>query len=93
MLALQFEDLVYNYDSATEKLRKFLGLPENPNPKSIFDPALSKANTQVWNRFPQYEKDIKYIEENLPEYLFDFSGFDAPDPNSKMFFGKSPLHK
>lgn len=93
ILVLQFEDLVYNYDITTKKLRDFLNLPENPNPKSIFDPSLSIANTQVWKRFPQYDNDIKYIEDNLSEYLFDFSGFDVPDPNSKMFFGKSPLHK
>lgn len=93
ILLLQFEDLIYKYDKTTKLIRDFLKLPENPKPKTIFDPSLSIANTQVWKRFPQYEKDIKYIEEHLPEYLYDFSGLDTPDPNSKMFFGKSPLHK
>lgn len=65
ILILQFEDFVYNYDESTKALRDFLKLPENPRPRTIFDPALSKANTQVFKRFPQYAEDIKYIEEQL----------------------------
>ena len=93
VLSLKFEDLVYNYDNATKVLRDFLHLPENPNPKSIFDPSLSINNTQVFKRFPKFDKDIKYIEENLGEYLFDFSKYSTPDLSGEMFFGKSPLHK
>lgn len=93
ILRLNFEDLVYHYDESTSKLREFLKLPENPNPKSIFDPAISMPNTQVWKRFPQYSKDIEYIEKELSEYLFDFSGCPEPSKNGKMFFGKSPKNK
>lgn len=93
VLSLKFEDLVYDYDNATRGLREFLHLPDNPNPKSIFDPALSINNTQVFKRFPQFEEDIKYIEDNLGEYLFDFSKYPTPDLSGEMFFGKSPLHK
>ena len=93
VLSLKFEDFVYHYDAATAKLRDFFHLPDNPNPKSIFDPAISMPNTQVWKRFPQYAKDIEYIEKELPEYLFDYTGCPEPDPNGKMFYGKSPLNK
>nr|AHF24542.1 hypothetical protein [uncultured bacterium Contig248] len=92
VMHLQFEEMVYEYDATTAKLRAFLNLPDNPHPKSIFDPALSVANTQVFRRFPQYEEDIKKIEEALPEYLFDYSKYPAPDPKLKMFYGKSPLN-
>lgn len=93
VLSIRFEDMVYNYDIATKQIQEFLNLPENPNPKSIFDPAISMPNTQIWKRFPQYAKDIEYIEKELPEYLFDFSGCPEPDPNGKMFHGKSPKNK
>lgn len=93
ILSLQFEELVYHYDEATKKIQDFLNLPENPNPKSIFDPAISMPNTQVWKRFPQFADDIKYIEQELPEYLFDYTGCPEPDPNGKMFVGKSPKNK
>lgn len=93
VLSIKFEDMVYHYDETTARLRDFFHLPDNPNPKSIFDPAISMPNTQVWKRYPQYTKDIEYIEKELPEYLFDYSGCPEPDPNGKMFWGKSPKNK
>jgi len=92
ILSIRFEDLVYEYDKTTTKLREFLHLPENPHPKSVFDPSLSIANTQVFKRYPQFAEDVKKIEEALPEYLFDFSKYPEPDFNKKMFYGKSPKH-
>lgn len=93
VLSIKFEDMVYHYDETTAKLREFFQLPVNPNPKSIFDPAISMPNTQVWKRYPQFSKDIEYIEKKLPEYLFDYTGCPEPDPNGKMFYGKSPKNK
>lgn len=93
VLRIRFEDMVYEYDKTTELLRKFLKLPENPRPKSVFDPELSVANTQVFKRFPQFSEDIKVIERELPEYLFDYTKYPEPDPSKKMFYGKSPLHE
>lgn len=92
ILKLRFEDLVYEYDRTTSVLREFLHLPDNPHPKSIFDPSLSIANTQVFKRFPQFAEDVKKIEDALPEYLFDFSKYPEPDFSKKMFYGKSPKH-
>lgn len=93
VLRLRFEDMVYEYDKTTAKLREFLKLPENPRPKTVFAPSLSMANTQVFKRYPQFVEDVKKIEEALPEYCFDFSKYPEPDFSKKMFFGKSPLHK
>ena len=90
ILTLRFEDLVYNYDSTTKVLKDFLHLGTNPNPRSVFDPSLSIANTQVWKRYPEYQDDIEYIESELKEYLFDFDGYPEPDLNARMFSGKSP---
>lgn len=92
ILCIRFEDMVYEYDKTTARLREFLHLPENPRPKSVFDPSLSIANTQVFKRYPQFSDDVKKIEEALPEYLFDFSKYVEPDFNKKMFYGKSPKH-
>ena len=93
ILSLKFEDMVYHYDETTKKIRDFLHLSDNPNPKSIFDPEISMPNTQVWKRFPQFAKDIEYIERELSDYLFDYTGCPEPDPNGKMFYGKSPKNK
>ena len=93
VLVLRFEDLVYRYDETTKKVRDFLQIGENPRPQSIFDPALSMANTQVWKRYPEFQKDIEYIEKELKEYLFDFTGCPEPNINAQMFYGKSPKNK
>lgn len=93
VLCVKFEDMIYHYDETTKRIRDFLHLPENPNPKSVFDPSISMPNTQLWNRFPQFIKDIEYIEKALPEFLFDFSGCPEPDLSGNMFYGKSPKHK
>jgi hypothetical protein len=93
ILNIRFEDMVYEYESTSKKIRDFLHLPDNPRPKSVFDPALSIANTQVFKRFPQFADDVKKIEEQLPEYLFDFSKYPEPDFSKKMFYGVSPLHE
>lgn len=93
VLSIKFEDMVYHYDETTKIIRDFLHLPENPNPKTIFNPADSMANTRVWKRFPQFAKDIEYIERELSEYLFDYTGCPEPDINGKMFMGKSPKHR
>lgn len=92
ILRLRFEEMVYEYEKTTALVREFLHLPENPAPKSIFDPALSIANTQVFRRFPQFADDVARIERELPEYLFDFSKYPPPDAGKKMFYGKSPKH-
>lgn len=93
VMRIKFEDLVYNYDSSTERIRKFLGLGDNPRPKSIFDPSLSVANTRLYERFPKFTDDVKYIEEHCKEYLYDFSKYPSPKGELKMFYGKSPLNK
>lgn len=93
ILCLQFEDMVYNYDATTKKLREFLRLPNNPHPKSVFDPELSINNTQVWKRFNQFTEDIHKIEDSLPEYLYDFKKYGERKIDGEMFFGKSPLHQ
>ena len=92
ILKLQFEDLVYNYPFATKRLRDFCKLPDNPRPFSCFDPKLSIANTQLFKRFPQYSSDVKYIEDQLSDYLFDFDSFPEPSHDGAMFMGRSPLN-
>lgn len=93
VLCIHFEDMVYDYENATTMIREFCHLPENPHPKSIFDPNLSMANTQLYLRYPEYAADIEYIKKELPEYLFDFDKYPKPSLSGKMFSGRSPLNR
>lgn len=92
ILRIRFEEMVYEYDATTKKIRDLLHLPDNPRPKSVFDPSLSIANTQVYRRYPQYADDVRKIEKELTEYLFDFSKYKEDPTTKRMFSGKSPLH-
>ena len=93
VLKVQFEDMVYNYEETSNRITEFLHFPENRNKKTIFKPEMSINNTQVWRRFPEFNDEIKIIEKELAEYLFDFDKYGTPDLSGEMFFGKSPLHK
>lgn len=93
VMRINFEEMVYDYDNATSKIRDFCNLPKNKKQFSIFDPQLSINNTQLILKFPRYKKDIEYIEKELSDYLFDFDRFPKPNNNGKMFMGKSPLNK
>lgn len=71
---IRFEDLIFNYEETTRSLNKWLNLDEKKHikRKQIFNPKKSINNTQVWLRYPKAEKEIKYIMNNLDEYLYDF---------------------
>lgn len=73
ILYIQYEDLIYRYDEATEKIRNYLGISDAPeNEFKFFDPKISIKYTNQKPLHPEFEKDIKYIEENLQDYLYDF---------------------
>lgn len=72
VLYVQFEDLIYDYDAETEKIKKFLDLENSCKPRTFFNPDVSAANTQLFLRFPEYNDDIKKIEESLGNFLYQF---------------------
>lgn len=92
VLVISFEDMVYNYDETVNKIDNFLHLKNN-NRQTIFRPQLSAANTNLVRRFPEFQDDIKIIENSLSEYLFPFGNYSSISNNGEMFFGKSPLNK
>ena len=88
ILKLQFEELVYNYDESVGKIDAFLGI-ENKNRKKYFIPEMSAANTNLIRKYPEFADDVKKIEEELPEYIFDFSKYDEIESGNGTFFGRS----
>lgn len=85
VLNIKFESLIYEYENTTKLIRNFCFLPENEKAQTFFKPSLSIQNTQLFRRFPEYGDDIKYIEDNLTDYLYDFDKFPSPIFNNKMF--------
>ena len=95
VLKVQFEDMVYEYEKTTERLIEFLNLDRSNHTRKLFVPEQSKHNTYLFDKFKKYSDDVRIIEKELPEYLFDFSKHkdQLPSTEGKMFYGRSPLNK
>lgn len=93
ILRINFEDMVYRYDETTQQICDFCGLDPNMRKRKLFAPEMSINNTQVYKRYPEYGRDIRYIEEQLAEYLYPFEKFDTQAPSGEMFLGRSPLNQ
>ncbi len=92
ILRIQFEEMVYEYDAAADKIDKFLSI-KNDRRKTVFVPEISAANTNLVLKFPEFKRDVQKIEKALPEYLFHFENYKQVSCNHEMFMGKSPLNK
>ena len=85
--------MIYNYENTVKTINNFCNLPVNNSKFTIFDPKISIPNTQLFRKYPKYKDDIKYIEKELPNYLFNFQDYSPPPEEGTMFSGKSPLNK
>ena len=92
VLKINFEEMVYDYDNTTKRINSFLNVV-NKQPKTIFIPEISVANTNLIRKFPEFEEDIKVIERELSDYLFPFEQYHEIQGSTTMFCGKSPLNK
>ncbi len=73
VLRIKFEDLIYNYENELKRIMQFLNFKEKDhiNKKTRFNPDISIKNTQLFRK-KIYEKEIKILENELKEYLYDF---------------------
>ena len=73
-MRIKFENLVYNYDDTEKKICQFLGYSEKKHVRKYerFNPNISIQNTQVFNSDKKYEKEVKYIEKELKQFLYKF---------------------
>lgn len=76
---IQFEDLVYKYAATKNRIFTFIGVDSSHHykPLTYLQPDISINNTQLWLKYPEYNEDIRYIEANLPEYLYDYTDIAA----------------
>ncbi len=73
---IHFEDLIYRYEKTRNELIRFAGIKESVEDRkgSVFKPDISINNTLVFKKTEKYGDEVKYIERELPEYLYDFDG-------------------
>lgn len=73
---IQFEDLIYQYEDTVSMIEKITGLNRKEHRYKFkrLNPMISVNNTQVWKNYltEEDQKDKKYIEHTLSDYLYDF---------------------
>lgn len=75
VLYVSFEDMILNYDIMVKKVMGFVGINSIHHiaPKTHFIPEKSIQGTQLWKRYPQYIDAVKIIEQELPDYLYNYT--------------------
>lgn len=75
VMFVKIEDMIYKYDEYVAKVCDFVGIDmkHHVEPKKYFDPSVSIKGTKTWERFPQYAAAVKTIEEELPDFLYNYS--------------------
>lgn len=86
VLRVRLENMIFNYDITSELIMKFLGLEEKNHvcPKKYFNPEYSIKGTQLYKKIPGHEKELRYIEEELAEYLFPFEEYEEAKKNNSL---------
>lgn len=91
VLCIKFEELVFEYEETVKKIELFLGLNKHQDPKKHFKPERSMANTRLFEKCTKYADDIKKIEEQLGEFLYDFDRFKEMKAAGGMFDENPPI--
>lgn len=85
VLKINFEDLIYEYDNTAKKIIEFTGLKDHTSKKRFFNPDVSKYNTQLFRKYNEFNDEIKYIEQELTEWLFPFGKYVPLTNHGKSF--------
>lgn len=74
LLKIRFEDLIYSYEDTTEKILDFLEIDKKHHSQrgQVFNKEVSIKNTNLSKRIDGYREEIRYIEEKLKDYLYNF---------------------
>lgn len=85
---LHFEELIYDYDNAVEKVESFLGLKNEWHIEKgkHLQPEKSIENTQLFQLNDDWHKEVKVIEDQLGDFLYSFPY--ERKPNYNLMFAK-----
>lgn len=85
ILRIKFEDLIYDYENITNKINDFAGLKESEHIDKLkyFNYNVSINNTQVFRK-KEFIDEVKIIEKELKDYLYDFPKILDNDVNNTI---------
>lgn len=73
VMFIQFEDLIYKYNDIVAKIENWIGINDNKHKYKFkfFNPNKSINNTRLWEKNDVNLEEIRYIETNLKEYIYE----------------------
>ena len=84
-LVVNFEDLIYEYESTTAKICNFIGIEKLSEKGTYFHPERSIGNTQIYKKHKECKEEIELIERELKEYLYPFEKYNVGEIKAKPF--------
>ncbi|MCM1180024.1 MAG: hypothetical protein NC347_07190 [Clostridium sp.] len=86
VMFLRLEDMIFNYDDSRLKILDFLNLENKDHiyPKKYFNPDISMKTVQLYKKIPGHDDEIKYIEEQLTDFLFPFEDYELSKYNTDL---------
>ena len=75
VLFVYYEEFVYDYENAVEKIVNFTGLNCHSRKGNYFSPLKARDTTELFKKHKEFEADIAKIEQELSEYLFHFDSY------------------
>ena len=86
VLRVNLEQMIFEYDKTLDLIVKFLGLKkENHTSKQkYFNPERSIKGTQLYKKILGHDDEIKYIENELKDFLFDFEAYEISKSNTEI---------
>jgi len=72
VLQIQYEDLIYHYESTKEKIEQFCKIHCHSKKMKFFDPNYSIRYTQLFCEHPEDKNDIDLIAKELSTYAYQF---------------------
>lgn len=86
VIYMNFEDLIYNYESSISTICQFVGIntSSHKRKKTSFIPEKSVNNTQLFTN-EKFREEGKKIETELGEYLYNFGNKHLEAVKSEVF--------
>ena len=85
VLLLKYEDMIYKYYESTERIKEFVGLSGTPDREfKFFNPLVSAKYTNRRQFYEEVQDDIRLIEMELRDYLYDFTNVMSPYENVQL---------
>ena len=87
------DDLVYDYENQLNRIEKFLGWNSEDHKEKLkkFDPSKSCVNTRLYEKYTNYESEIKKIENTIPELCKKNNGVIVEQQNNSNINFRLPV--